>query len=39
MPLSERHRKNKGKNIALALCLVAFVVLVYLGSLVQSGGG
>ena len=39
MPLSVQHKKNRGKNIVLALCLVAFVVLVYFGSVVRSGGG
>ena len=38
MPLSAQHKKNRGKNFAVALCLVAFVLLDYLGSLVQSGG-
>lgn len=38
MPLSDRHKKNRKKNIVVALCLVAFVILIYLGSVVKSGG-
>ncbi|MDC0074500.1 hypothetical protein OAK17_06575 [Alphaproteobacteria bacterium] len=35
---SQRQRNIKRKNIVVALCLVSFVVLIYLGSLVRSGG-
>jgi len=32
-------RRRRGKNLALAGALVAFVVLVYLVSIVRMGGG
>jgi hypothetical protein len=35
---SEVHRKRRSKNLALMAVLVAFVVLVYLVSLVRMGG-
>jgi hypothetical protein len=39
MPLSEEHKKKRGKNFALAAVLVAFVILVFLGAMVQMRGG
>jgi hypothetical protein len=33
------HRKQRGKNIALLVALLAFVVIVYLVSIVRMGGG
>jgi len=33
------HRKRRGKNIALLVALLAFVVIVYLVSIVRMGGG
>ena len=33
------HRKQRSKNLALLLALFAFVVLVYLVSIVRMGGG
>jgi hypothetical protein len=35
---SDVHRKQRSKNLALMAVLVAFVVLVYLVSLVRMGG-
>ena len=36
---SEVHRKQKSKNLAMLIALAAFVVLVYLVSVVRMGGG
>ena len=38
-PRSPVHRRQRSKNIALLLALLAFVVVVYLVSLVRMGGG
>jgi hypothetical protein len=38
-PRSELHRKQRGKNLALLAALLAFVVVVYLVSIVRMGGG
>lgn len=38
-PRSEVHRKQRSKNLALLAALLAFVVLVYLVSVVRMGGG
>lgn len=35
MPLSERHKKRRGRNLALAGVLVFFVVLLFIISLVK----
>jgi hypothetical protein len=39
MPLSEEHKKRRGKNFALGAALIAFVVLVFLGAMAQMRGG
>ncbi len=36
---SEVHRRQKSKNLALLIALLAFVVLIYLVSIVRIGGG
>lgn len=36
---SERHRRRRGKNLALLAVLVGLVVLFYLVTLVKFGGG
>lgn len=36
---SERHRKQRTKNLALLAALIGFVVLIYLVSIVRMGGG
>ncbi len=33
------HRQKRGKNIAVALCIFAFCVVVYLVSIIKMGGG
>lgn len=38
-PPSEVHRKQRSKNLALLVALLAFVVVVYFVSLVRMGGG
>jgi hypothetical protein len=35
---SEVHRRKRGKNVALALALVAFIVVVYIVAVVRMGG-
>ena len=37
--ISERHRRQRGKNIALLVVLVALVGLFYAITLVRMGGG
>jgi hypothetical protein len=37
MPLSEEHKKKRGKNFALGGALVVFVILVFLGAMAQMG--
>ena len=39
MTEDELRRRQRGKNVALALGLVALVVLFYLVTLVKMGGG
>jgi hypothetical protein len=36
---SQVHRRQRSKNVALLIVLLAFVVLVYLVSVVRMGGG
>ncbi len=36
---SEVHRRQRTKNLALLIALLAFVVLIYLVSIVRIGGG
>jgi hypothetical protein len=38
MPISDEHRKRRGRNIALALVLGALVVLFFAITLVRLGG-
>lgn len=38
MPLGERHRQRRGRNYALAVVLLAWVVLFFLVTLVRLGG-
>ena len=38
-PPSDLHRRQRSKNLALLFVLLAFVVVVYLVSLVRMGGG
>ena len=38
-PPSELHRKQRSKNLALLFALLAFVVVIYLVSVVRMGGG
>jgi len=37
MPLHEAHRRNRAKNLALSLSLLAWVVLIFIVSLVKFG--
>lgn len=37
--ISERHRRQRGKNIALLVALVALVGMFYAITLVRMGGG
>ncbi len=37
--LSERHRRQRGKNIALLVVLLALVGMFYAVTLVRMGGG
>lgn len=39
MPLSERHRRRRGRNFALAGFLVALVILLFFITLAKLGGG
>lgn len=39
MPLSEEHRRKRGRNFALAGVLLFLVVLFFVVSLVKMGGG
>ncbi len=39
MPIHEEHRKRRGKNIALALSLAAFVVLLFFVTLARMKAG
>lgn len=39
MPISEMHRRRRSRNIALGLALVAWVVIIFLVSLVKVSGG
>ena len=39
MPITEEHKKKRGKNYALAGALIAFVILVFLGAIAQIKGG
>ncbi len=39
MPIHEQHRRQRTKNIALALALGALVVLFFLITLAKLGGG
>ncbi len=36
---SDMHRQKRGKNIAVALSIFAFCVIVYLVSIIKMGGG
>ena len=36
---SEQHRRQRGKNIATALAIVGFCVLVYFVSIIRMSGG
>jgi len=36
---SEMHRKQRSKNLAMLIALLAFVLLIYLVSVVRMGGG
>ncbi|MHA1151237.1 MAG: hypothetical protein ACTSQ7_00985 [Alphaproteobacteria bacterium] len=36
---SDVHRKQRSKNLAMLIALLAFVVLIYLVSVVRIGGG
>lgn len=38
MPISEEHKKKRGRNIALALVLGAMVVLFFTVTVVRIGG-
>lgn len=38
MPISEEHKKRRGRNIALALALGALVVLFFAITMVRLGG-
>ncbi len=38
MPLSDEHKKKRGRNIALALVLGAMVVLFFTVTMVRIGG-
>ncbi len=38
-PMSERHRRQRGKNIALLVVLLALVGIFYAVTLVRMGGG
>jgi len=38
MPISEEHRKRRGRNIALALVLAAMVALFFAITIVRLGG-
>jgi hypothetical protein len=38
-PHSERHRRQRGKNIALLVVLLALVGIFYAVTLVRMGGG
>ncbi len=38
-PHSERHRRQRGKNIALLVVLLALVGILYAVTLVRMGGG
>jgi hypothetical protein len=38
MPISEEHKKRRGRNIALALVLGALVVLFFVITMVRLGG-
>ncbi len=35
---SDIHRKKRGKNLALLAALLAFIVIVYIVSIVRMGG-
>jgi hypothetical protein len=37
MPMHDAHRRNRAKNIALAIGLLAWVVLIFLVSLYKFG--
>ena len=37
MPLHDAHRRNRGKNIAMALGLLVWVALIFLVSLYKFG--
>lgn len=36
---SETHRRQRGKNIAVLVVLLAFVALIYVVAMVQMSGG
>ncbi len=36
---SEMHRRQRGKNLALAAALIALMVLFYIVAIVRMGGG
>lgn len=38
MPLSDQHKKKRGRNVALALALGAMVALFFTVTLVKIGG-
>ncbi len=38
-PISERHRRQRGNNIALLVVLLALVGIFYAVTLVRMGGG
>ncbi len=38
MPITEEHKKRRGRNIALALVLVGLVVLFFAITIVRLGG-
>ncbi len=39
MPMSERHRQRRGRNIAIAGVLFALVVIFFIASIVKMQGG
>lgn len=38
MPISDRHREKRGRNLALAGVLIVLVVLFFVVSVVKMGG-
>ncbi len=39
MPITDQHRRKRGRNLALAGVLVALVILFYFMTLARMGGG